>query len=137
MVCTIGKGNWRLLRTMYCTQRKNKRGGDVSSTLIKTRVLKQSKRKKFLAKARKSTKKKANQKSDSKELASDEDEDEENTSADIEKLKKQKEKFGVVVLESDLDLDKEVVYQIYQDRWKIEFLFKRYKNDIELKTTNV
>ena len=121
---------------MYCTQRKNKRG-DVSSTLIKTRVLKQSKRKKFLAKARKSTKKKANQKSDSKELASDEDEDEENTSADIEKLKKQKEKFGVVVLESDLDLDKEVVYQIYQDRWKIEFLFKRYKNDIELKTTNV
>ena len=52
-------------------------------------------------------------------------------------MKKQEQKFGVVVLESDLDLDQELVYDIYQDRWKIEFLFKRYKNDLELDKTHV
>ena len=40
-------------------------------------------------------------------------------------------------MESDLDLDQELVYDIYQDRWKIEFLFKRYKNDLELDKTHV
>jgi len=47
------------------------------------------------------------------------------------------ESFGVIVLESDLDLTPEKAYLCYKDRWKLEVVFKRYKSDISLYTTNV
>jgi len=40
-----------------------------------------------------------------------------------------RETFGVIVLESDQDLAPEVAYQCYDDRWKLELVFRRYKND--------
>ena len=37
--------------------------------------------------------------------------------------------FGVIVLESDQDLDPKVAYTCYEDRWMLEMVFKRYKSD--------
>ena len=92
----------------------------------------------YLANERKAAKKRLDSKKASSKDDSDKQAYEDDAYAiDLNELKKQEEKFGVVVLESDLDLNHEIVYKIYQDRWKIEFLFKRYKNDIELNKTHV
>ncbi len=45
--------------------------------------------------------------------------------------------FGVIVFESDQDLDPKTVYLGYQDRWLIELVFKRYKNDEDFDKTRV
>ena len=45
--------------------------------------------------------------------------------------------FGVIVFESDKDLDPQVVYRCYKDRWLLELVFDYYKNDLNLDTTNV
>lgn len=56
---------------------------------------------------------------------------------DEEDYKKKKESFGTITLISDLDLDSKKAYDLYKRRWKIEVMFKHYKNDIGLKTERV
>ena len=48
---------------------------------------------------------------------------------DQAKYEKKRETFGVMVLESDRDMPPETAYQCYDDRWKLELVFRRYKND--------
>lgn len=45
--------------------------------------------------------------------------------------------FGVIVFESDLDLEPKTAYQCYDDRWLLELVFNRYKSDECLDKTNV
>ena len=45
--------------------------------------------------------------------------------------------FGLLVLESDQDLDPKTAYLCYDDRWLLELVFNRYKNDECLDQTNV
>ena len=54
---------------------------------------------------------------------------------DYNKYKGKKENFGVIVLESDLDLPPQTVYRSFKDRWEIELFFRQYKNDINLNET--
>ncbi len=49
---------------------------------------------------------------------------------------KKSDTFGVIVFESDLDLDAKTIYMCYADRWLLELVFNRYKNDECLDTTN-
>ena len=49
---------------------------------------------------------------------------------------KKEKTFGLIVLESDLDLDPIVAYKTYSDRWLLELIFKRYKSDECLDLTN-
>jgi hypothetical protein len=44
---------------------------------------------------------------------------------------------GVIVFESDQDLDPKTAYLCYDDRWLLELVFNRYKNDECLDHTNV
>ena len=48
---------------------------------------------------------------------------------DQAKYEKKRETFGVMVLESDRDMLPGTAYQCYDDRWKLELVFHRYKND--------
>jgi hypothetical protein len=50
---------------------------------------------------------------------------------------KKKETFGVIVFESDQDLPAKTIYLCYDDRWMLELVFARYKNDECLDKTNV
>ena len=50
---------------------------------------------------------------------------------------KKKQLFGVIVLESDQDLDAKTVYICYEDRWLLELVFNRYKSDECLDHTDV
>ena len=43
----------------------------------------------------------------------------------------------MIVFESDEDLDPRTAYICYSDRWLLELVFNRYKNDIGLDRTNV
>ena len=54
-----------------------------------------------------------------------------------ENYQKKKELFGVIVFESDLDMDPKTAYLSYEDRWLLELVFKHYKNDECLDQTNV
>ena len=54
-----------------------------------------------------------------------------------ESYAKKKEVFGVIVLESDQDLEPKVAYQCYEDRWLLELVFNRYKSDECLDRTDV
>jgi hypothetical protein len=54
-----------------------------------------------------------------------------------EKYAKKQATFGVIVLESDQDLDPKAAYLCYEDRWLLELVFNRYKNDECLDHTNV
>ena len=45
--------------------------------------------------------------------------------------------FGLIVFESNRDLDPCEVYRAYSQRWEIEIMFNLYKNIIELNTTRV
>ena len=58
-------------------------------------------------------------------------------SFDPEKYKKKKDLFGVIVLESDLDIDPKIIYSSYEDRWLIELVFRRYKSDLCFDDTRV
>lgn len=53
------------------------------------------------------------------------------------KYAKKKNLFGVIVLESDQDLDPKTAYTCYEDRWLLELVFNRYKSDECLDQTNV
>ncbi len=44
---------------------------------------------------------------------------------------------GLIIFESDRDLDPEQVYIIYQERWLLEMCFRQYKNDLEFDDTKV
>ena len=48
---------------------------------------------------------------------------------DNSEYRKKKETFGVIVFESDLDLLPKTAYLCYEDRWLLELVFNRYKND--------
>lgn len=54
-----------------------------------------------------------------------------------EHYQKKKELFGVIVFESDLDMEPRTAYLSYEDRWLLELVFKRYKSDECLDQTNV
>lgn len=54
-----------------------------------------------------------------------------------EKYSKKSELFGVIVFESDQDLDPQTAYACYDDRWLLELVFNRYKSDECLDKTNV
>ena len=54
-----------------------------------------------------------------------------------EKYSKKSSLFGVIVFESDQDLDPKTAYQCYDDRWLLELVFNRYKSDDCLDRTNV
>ncbi len=56
---------------------------------------------------------------------------------DKDKYEKYVSKCGIIVLESDLDLEPYVVYKSYKERWLIELVFKQYKNDLYFNTTRV
>lgn len=45
--------------------------------------------------------------------------------------------FGVIVFESDLDMDPKTAYLCYDERWVLELVFRQYKNDQCLDKTNV
>lgn len=45
--------------------------------------------------------------------------------------------FGTIILESDLDLEPEVVYKAYGQRWEIEIVMRYYKTTCELNDTRV
>lgn len=51
-------------------------------------------------------------------------------------LDKQNE-FGLIVFESNKDLEPFAVFEAYSKRWEIEIMFNLYKNIIELNTTRV
>lgn len=46
-----------------------------------------------------------------------------------EQYAKKKNLFGLIVLESDQDLEPKTAYICYEDRWLLELVFKRYKSD--------
>ncbi|MDD6450928.1 MAG: transposase [Lachnospiraceae bacterium] len=50
---------------------------------------------------------------------------------------KKSDVFGVIVFESDEDLDPKTAYICYSDRWLLELVFNRYKNDLGLDRTCV
>lgn len=54
-----------------------------------------------------------------------------------EKYNQKRLAFGVLVLESDQDLEPRTAYLCYDDRWLLELVFNRYKNDECLDRTNV
>ena len=56
---------------------------------------------------------------------------------DSKKYQDKRASFGTIVFESDQDLDPKTAYQCYDDRWLLELVFNRYKNDECLDKTNV
>lgn len=54
-----------------------------------------------------------------------------------ESYAKKKSLFGVIVLESDQDLEPKTAYVCYEDRWLLELVFNRYKSDECLDHTDV
>lgn len=58
-------------------------------------------------------------------------------SYDGERYEKKVANFGVIVFESDLDLELKTVYEFFADRWSIENVFRQFKNENELTTTRV
>ena len=54
-----------------------------------------------------------------------------------ESYAKKKHLFGVIVLESDQDIDARTAYTCYEDRWLLELVFNRYKSDECLDHTDV
>ena len=55
---------------------------------------------------------------------------------DADKYEKKYMLFGVIVFESNLDIDPKIAYKSYAKRWLIELVFKSYKHELELNTTN-
>ena len=54
-----------------------------------------------------------------------------------ENYSRKKHQFGLIVYESDLDMDVEAAYACYAERWKLELVFKAYKSDDCLDRTSV
>lgn len=59
------------------------------------------------------------------------------SSFDADKYAAKRDSFGTIVFESDLDMPAETAYRCYDDRWLLELVFNRYKNDECLNHTNV
>jgi len=55
----------------------------------------------------------------------------------LSEYEKKDKTFGLIVFESDPDLPAETVYKCYSDRWMLELVFNRYKNDECLDSTGV
>jgi len=62
---------------------------------------------------------------------------EENKDFQTEAYDKKRKIFGVIVFESDQDLDPKTAYLCYEDRWQLELVFNRYKSDECLDKTDV
>ena len=60
-----------------------------------------------------------------------------NGSYSIDEFRKKQATFGVIVLESDLDMPPEVVYKAYESRWEIELVMRFYKSACEFDETRV
>ena len=56
---------------------------------------------------------------------------------DAQAYQKKAQNFGTIVFESDQDLTPEAVWHCYEDRWLLELVFDRYKNDEQLSQTRV
>ena len=54
-----------------------------------------------------------------------------------EKYAEKKNRFGVIVLESDQNMEPRTAYIYYDDRWMLELVFNRYKSDECLDHTDV
>ena len=54
-----------------------------------------------------------------------------------EKYLNKKENFGVIVFESDVDMDPKTVYLCYDERWLLELCFRAYKHDEDLTESRV
>ena len=61
----------------------------------------------------------------------------ETDSYDPEKYQKKKKSFGLIVFESNKDMSEKSAYLSYEERWKLELVFKAYKNDECLDRTSV
>ena len=53
-----------------------------------------------------------------------------------EKYSKKKDLFGVIVFESDIDMDVKTAYMCYEERWSLELVFRHYKSDEQLDHTH-
>ena len=60
-----------------------------------------------------------------------------NAHFDIEKFDEDWLLFGTIVLESDLDMDPQVAYRVYDCRWEIELVMRYYKQACDLDETRV
>ena len=60
-----------------------------------------------------------------------------NQDIDVKKYERKREVFGVIVFESDQDLDLLTIYKCFAERWGIECLFDMYKHDEDLTKTEV
>jgi len=56
---------------------------------------------------------------------------------DRDKLNKIEKKFGTITFESNYDMEPEVVYSAYQNRWLLEVMFNQYKSELDFDKTNV
>ena len=52
-----------------------------------------------------------------------------------EKYAKKKDLFGVIVFESDVDLEPKTAYICYEERWNLELVFRAYKSNEQLDET--
>ena len=60
-----------------------------------------------------------------------------NNSFDAQEYKSREEKSGLIVFESDLDLEPSAVYKTFKERWLLELMFNRYKNEEYFDETRV
>ena len=60
-----------------------------------------------------------------------------NNSFDAQEYKSREEKSGLIVFESDLDLEPSSVYKTFKERWLLELMFNRYKNEEYFDETRV
>ncbi len=50
-------------------------------------------------------------------------------------IKRKQGSFGTIILESYLDIESDIVYKAYQNRWKIELVMRYYKSACEFDDT--
>ncbi len=60
-----------------------------------------------------------------------------NGEVDEKKLMKKRLSSGTIVFESNLDLPAAKVRLAFEDRWVLELIFDRYKNDLDFDATKV
>lgn len=60
-----------------------------------------------------------------------------NDDFDPEKYAEKAQVFGLIVFESDIDMKPELAYQTYDNRWKLEMIFKEYKSALQLDVSYV
>ncbi|SPT68786.1 transposase [Anaerobiospirillum thomasii] len=60
-----------------------------------------------------------------------------NNSFDAQEYKSREEKSGLIVFESDLDLEPSSVYKTFKERWLLELMFNSYKNEEYFDETRV